>query len=326
MNVRVRQRGVALLTVLLLVAVMTVLVMGVLDDIRFGLRRAANAQAMAQAQWYALGAETVARTQIRQLLERGAGRTTLDGGWNDRPLVFPIEHGAVSARLFDATACFNLNSVVEGAGEQWRRRELGVRQFLALLQALDIPAQQARALADALVDWIDADQARGASGAEDAAYALRDPGYRTSATLLAEPSELRAIAGFDARSYALLRPHVCALPTAALSPLNLNTLGADDAVLLAMLTDGALDAEAARRLIAARPAHGWRDLASFWAQPALAGFVPPAAVLEQAGLRTRYFGLHAEVEHAGAQVVASALFETTTGEPRLVARRWTPLE
>src|SRR3546814_2109829 len=54
------QKGVALLTVLLLVAVMSVLVMGMLDDIRFGLRRTSNAQAMAQAQWYALGAESLA--------------------------------------------------------------------------------------------------------------------------------------------------------------------------------------------------------------------------------------------------------------------------
>src|SRR3546814_13814786 len=67
------QKGVALLTVLLLVAVMSVLVMGMLDDIRFGLRRASNAQAMAQAQWYALGAESLAMAQIdRQATRPGA--------------------------------------------------------------------------------------------------------------------------------------------------------------------------------------------------------------------------------------------------------------
>src|SRR3546814_8835933 len=64
------QKGVALLTVLLLVAVMSVLVMGMLDDIRFGLRRASNAQAMAQAQWYALGAESLAMAQIDRLSTR----------------------------------------------------------------------------------------------------------------------------------------------------------------------------------------------------------------------------------------------------------------
>ena len=68
-----RERGVALLTVLLLVAVMTLLLMAVLDDIRFGLRRAGNAQAVGQAQWHALGTEAMAMAQIRRLARRDAG-------------------------------------------------------------------------------------------------------------------------------------------------------------------------------------------------------------------------------------------------------------
>ncbi len=320
------QKGVALLTVLLLVAVMSVLVMSVLDDIRFGLRRASNAQAMAQAQWYALGAESLAMAQIERLSARSDGRTTLAGNWNNQPFVFPIDRGAISARLFDSTTCFNLNSVVEGANELWQRREMGAQQFIALLRALDIPEQQAHALADSLVDWIDSDQIRGALGAEDAAYLMRRPAYRTSGTLLAEPSELRAIDGFDPDIYSRLRPHVCALPTDALSPLNLNTLGEEDAVLLTMLTGGAVGPDAARRLLAARPPAGWRDIACFWAHPALSGFAAPDPVLNQVALRTRFFGLHAQVEYAGAQVVLSALFEQTAGHAHLVARRLTPSE
>lgn len=326
-----RQRGVALLTVLLLVAVMTVLVMSMLDDIRFGLRRTGNAQAIAQAQWYALGAETLALTRIAELSRRDPGRTTLRGNWNGTPFVFPLEHGAIRARLSDATTCFNLNSVVEGAPEQWQRRELGARQFNALLRALDLPPHQTTALTDALVDWIDSDQATGAAGAEDMHYGLGAPAYRTAGHLLAEPSELRAIAGFDPPTYARLRPHVCALPTATLSPINLNTLQDDDAVLLAMLTDGAVGNEAARRVLRSRPAGGWPDLDTFWSHPAMAAAALPPEwagdIHQQVALDTRYFTLQAEVEHAGAQVVLSALLEhSTSAEPGLVARRWTPLE
>ena len=322
-----RQRGVALLTVLLLVAVMTLLVTGILDDIRFGLRRAGNAQAIAQAQWYALGTEAVARRKIRELTRRSPGLTALDGDWNGRTLPFPIEDGEggmVSVRVFDAATCFNLNSVVEGATEQWQRRELGVRQYLALLEASGFDEQHARGLADALVDWIDTDAVRSPLGAEDGSYALRRPAYRTAGTLLAEVSELRAIDGYSPATYARLRPHVCALPTAELSPVNVNTLTADDAPLLAMLTLGALDTAQARRIIAARPAGGWRDHAAFWSQPALAAASVPNPVLEQTGLRTRYFGLHAQVEYGDAQAVLSELFEHgDDGAIALVARRWT---
>lgn len=321
-----RQAGVALLTVLLLVAVMSVLVMSVLDDIRFGLRRASNAQSMAQAQWYALGTETLAMAQIERLSRRDPDRTTLVGDWNDRPLVFPVEHGAISARLSDATACFNLNSVVEGAAELWQRRDAGSIQFGALLRALDVPAHQADALVDALVDWIDSDSVPGGLGAEDPSYLSRSPAHRTSGALLAEPSELRAIVGFDDAIYTRLRPHVCALPTDALSPINLNTLDETDAVLLSMLTNGALGPDTARRLIRARPPGGWPDLDTFWSHRLLAGVETSESVREQISLQTRFFALQSQVEYAGAQVVSSALFEHDAGRTRLVARRLAPLE
>ena len=321
-----KQSGVALLTVLLLVAVMSVLVMSMLDDIRFGLRRASNAQAMAQAQWYALGAESLAMARLDQLSARTGGRPGLPGDLDGQPLVFPIEHGAISARMSDASACFNLNSVVEGTVELWQRREAGSRQFAALLQALDVPAQQAAGLVDGLVDWIDSDQSPGPAGAEDATYLARDPAYRSSGALLAEVTELRAISGFDDAVYRRLRPHVCALPTAGLSPLNVNALGEDDAVLLTMLTDGALAPAAAKRLLRARPAAGWPDLDSFWAQPMLAGVEVTHDVRGQVALRSRFFALQVQVEYTGAQIVTSALLEHDAGATRLVARRLAPLE
>jgi len=179
-------------------------------------------------------------------------------------------------------------------------------------------------MADALVDWIDSDQVPGPAGAEDAAYASRGPGYRTSGTLLAEASELRAIAGHDAASYARLRPHVCALPDNALSPVNINTLEAGDAVILAMLSDNVLDTQSARRLIASRPAGGWRDVPEFSQQPAIMAAGLPDAVLQQLRLRTRYFNLRTEVEYDGAEVLLSALLDSDPHGPvRLVARRWT---
>jgi len=318
-----RERGAALLTVLLLVAVMTILLVAVLDDIRFGLRRTGNAQALAQAQWYALGSEELARARIAQL-DAGDGRTTLTGGWNGRPFVFPIDGGLMRVRVDDATACFNLNSVVEGAPGQWTRREAGVRQYRALLRALEFTPAQASAMADALVDWIDADQLPGPAGAEDAAYAGRGPGDRTSSALLAEVSELRAVAAHDAAAYARLRPHVCAQPDSALSPVNVNTLEEADAVILAMLSDNVLDVPSARRILAARPPGGWPDVATFAALGPVAAARLDDPVLAQLRVHTRYFGLQAEVEHAGAEVVLSALLDNPSHGPvRLVARRWT---
>jgi len=321
--IRRGEEGVALLTVLLLVAVMSALAVGVLDDIRFGLKRAANAETVGQAQWYALGAENLARARLLRLNENPT-RTSLAGNWNGRSVTFPIDHGAIRARVSDATACFNLNSVVAGASEQWSRRELGLKQFIALLQAIGVAQLEAQALAEALADWIDSDGNRNTLGGEDDAYMNAARPYRTSGTLLSEVSELRALRGFTPEIYARLRPYVCALPAADLSPINVNMLGADKAVLLTMLTDGSLQPEAARRLILSRPSDGWPSVDAFWNLPALRDHLPSDAALDQVSLRTRFFSLEAQVDYAGGEAVLTSLFEQPAAGPaKLIARRWT---
>lgn len=317
---RSSERGVALLTVLLLVAVLATLAAVVLDDIRFGLRRTANAEAVGQARWYALGAETLAASQIGRL-SQASQRLTRDGGWADRPFSFPVENGLIQGQLADGAACFNLNSVVQGTGEVLTRREVGVAQFRALLAALGQAPRETEMLAAALVDWIDSDGVRESGGAEDEAYLAGTPAYRTGGTLLAEVSEIRAIRGFTPAVYERLRPHVCALPISDLSPINVNTLTPNQGVLITLLTEGAVAPPVARRVIEARPAGGW-SVEEFWALPQLVEHIP--ADPGQIKATSRYFTLQTEVTYLDAEVVASSLFEVDpSGQVRLAARRWT---
>ncbi|WP_255407549.1 MULTISPECIES: type II secretion system minor pseudopilin GspK [Luteimonas] len=319
----VRQRGTALLSVLLMTVVMGVLVVAILDDVRFGLRRSGNAEAVAQAQRFALGAEALARRRVAELARDGVGTAE----WSGKPMLFPIENGLVRASLRDGTDCFNLNSVVDGVPDQWMRREIGVRQYVALLGAIGFSAAQAQALADTLADWIDTDAQRAPLGAEDSTYLSRRPAYRTAGTLLAEPSELRAIHGYEAAIYARIRPYVCALPQAALSPVNVNALAPERAALLTMLTLGAVPPDEARGMLAARPARGWHDPAAFFAQPQLVAANLPNDIYDQVALRSDWFVLEADVEYAGAQVTLNALLQQEGARPaRLAARRWTPDE
>ena len=315
------ERGMALLTVLLLVAVMAALI----DDVRFALRRAANAETTAQAQWYALGAEDLARIEIARLTRADPQRTPLTPQWNGRPLTFPIEEGAIQATLSDGQACFNLNSLVDGEGEGLIARPQGAAQFSTLARTLGVGA--GATLAAAATDWIDSDQTPVAGGAEDGAYAGGQRPYRTSGTLLAEVSELRAVRGFDAATYATLRPHLCALPTTDLSPINVNTLTEAQAPLLVMLSGGALSEAAARQVVARRPAAGWVDTNAFWAEPLMAAISPSDALYDQVTVRTRYFALESRVTYADAEAVSTALLEAPLAGPvRTVNRRWSLAE
>ena len=301
------EQGVALLTVLLMVAVMAAIAVAVLDDIRFSVRRTANAQTTAQARWYALGAETLARRE----LAHGAPASVL-GVWRS----YPVEGGVIRARLDDGGACFNLNSLVEGAPGHWVRREPALVQYRALLTGLGLPAGQALSLSETLTDWIDSDGGRNPSGAEDESY----DGYRTAGTLLSEVSELRAVKGYDARAYDLIRPYVCALPVAEMTRLNINILPPERALLLSVVTGGALTPEAARAALAARPVEGW---ANPQAMPALSQ-VARTAPLGQLSVQTRWFELTARVDYGGGAALMTSLLEQPgEGPVRLRARRWT---
>jgi general secretion pathway protein K len=325
MRARLKGReGMALLTVLLLVAVMAAVAVLVLDDIRFSVRRTMNAETQSQAQWYAAGAEALARRQINRLRDLDPVKTPIQPDWNGRVLNFPIEDGAITARLSDGQACFNLNSVVEGQLEVYVARPLGVQQFVALGRALNLPEGRMRAIADALADWIDTDTTPRAQGGEDAAYAGRAQPYRTAGTLLAEVSELRAVKGMDAETYARLRPYLCALPTTDLSPINPNTLRADQAPLLVMLADGKLSLASARAAIAARPASGWSDANAFLMQGPMAAVSLPTSVQDQLTVLTRFFNLRVDVEFGGSRAVRTALIELPQAGPaRTVIQRWT---
>ncbi len=321
------REGMALLTVLLLVAVMSVVAVAVLDDVRFSVRRATNAETQAQAQWYASGAEALARRQVARLLAAGPARTPLQPEWNGRRLDFPIDDGSISAVVTDGQACFNLNSLVEGVGEDLMARPLGTAQFLALGRAVGAPDSRMRAVADALTDWLDADNVSRPLGAEDGAYAGLATPYRTGGVMLAEVSELRAVKGVDADLYRRLRPWVCALPTSGPSPLNVNTLTPEQAPLLMMLTDNALNLQGARAVIARRPRAGWPDAAAFWGQPALSTVQVPDEVRDQVTVLTRYFNLRVDVDYGGGRAVRTALLHAQPdGAVRTVIQRWTPEE
>ncbi len=305
-----KERGVALLVVLLLITVLSTMAIAMTDDIRFAARRTANIRMSEQAQWYARGAETLARQVLWRSWKAAPMRSTLRDPWAAQGVSFAIDGGSILGRIDDGGNCFNLNSVVaQGPKGEYVRSDEGRKNYAQLLVALDIPPDIAAGLAGVLVDWIDSNGAPSASGAEDETYARLDPPYRTAGAPLAEPSELRAMAGYTEDLYQRLRPLVCALPTLEPSQININTLSEVHAPLLVMVTGGALRVPEARRAIAARPAGGYGSVDEFLAQDLFAGLALEPAARVQLGVRTRYFLAQSEVRYQDARVVMTSLME-----------------
>ncbi|HYJ52422.1 MAG TPA: type II secretion system minor pseudopilin GspK [Allosphingosinicella sp.] len=320
-----RERGAALLAVLLLVAVTGAIAAAAMEGLRLSRQVAANATALDQARAFAGGAEQLALLTLDDHIAETPGPMILADGWNGaaRRIVMP-NGGIATVGLRDGGNCFNVNSVVEGEPQTaLTRRASGVAEFAALMSLLGASESTARRIAEAAADWADSDSQPGPAGAEDEAYAGSAEPYRTGNTLFADPGELRQVAGMTPELYRALRPWLCALPVSDLSPLNINTLLPEQAPLLAMLAPGQISIERARAVLAARPSTGWSNQIEFWRLDAMSGLAVPLDAQLQLQLRTNWFALDLRVEAGNSEFAETALIDGRLQPSRIVARTWT---
>ncbi|MES2755715.1 MAG: type II secretion system minor pseudopilin GspK [Pseudomonadota bacterium] len=321
-----RERGAALLTVLMLVAIMAIVTATALERLTLATRLAGNAAAIDQARAYGYAAETLAAARIGDLVAAQGDRTSLKGGWNGGSFTLPIPGGLGSARVSDGGNCFNVNSVVTGgtdpAAADLTIRPGGQTQFRALMEVLGIDATAAQTIAAATVDWIDSDDSATPNGAESDFYAQRPTPYRTANQLMVDPSELRVVNGVTPSIYSTLRPWLCALPVSDMSPINVNTLLPSQAPLFAMLIPGQLSVGRARELLARRPPNGYGSTVEFWSIPAKEGLTTGPDVGSQTVVKTRWFNVATTIELAGATAQETALFDAKATPARLVRRTW----
>lgn len=232
------QRGVALLAVLLVVALVTVLAVGLAHSnlVRLGLaeRRAESAQAW---QVWQAGVEW-ARDILREDQKRGAYDHPGEF-WARGIRDYPAEGGLLSGVMQDQHGLFNLNNLARPGADGEAERAA----FARLLIGLGLEA----GLADSLADWVDADRVPREGGAEDAWYAGLEPPGRAANRPLRHLAELYRVRGFEPAVIERLRPQVTVLPEP--TPVNVNT--APPELLTALLPEvepGLIEALATRRV------------------------------------------------------------------------------
>lgn len=249
---RSAERGVAVVTAILVVAVAASTAAWMLAQQSATLNQTALVASRAQADLFAQAGLDWARGI---LAEDGRSGTvdSLDEAWA-RPLAgLPVERALVSGAISDQQARYNLNNLVK----EGRRSDADVQILTRLLDSLGLDP----GLALAVLDWVDGDgDIAGNGGAEDAYYLSLPRPYRAANRPMAQVEELYAIRGFDAKAVARLRPFVTALPVR--TAVNANTAPAE--VIAAILPE--LGREAVRDLVASRQAKPFKDRADLKAR------------------------------------------------------------
>jgi len=222
-----RQRGIALLTALILVAIAAIVATAIEWQSQLSTRRAVAVFTVAQSFALAEGAEALAGYALRNSRKNSPLLTAPNQDWATPYGPVEIEAGAVlEASLEDQAGKFNLNSVViaanaggaqtgtdpvalaAGMNAPLVQNDIAVQQFEALLASLSIDTS----FASRLVDWIDTDnQPTFPGGGEDSFYMAQTPPHRVPNMPVTSITELLAM-GMDRASYDKLKPFITALP------------------------------------------------------------------------------------------------------------------
>lgn len=251
-----QQRGVALITVMLVFVLVAVIATQMLRRSQLNLRSVGNLIETRQAYYYALAGEAYARQVLaKDAMSSRGSIDSLDEDWAQSKDMqpFEIDDGSMKIEINDLQGRFNLNSVVaDPLGMQ--PNILEIEQFKRLLTALQLNPNYAYLW----LDWIDRDQTRSANGAEDADYS----DYKTSARPEADISALRLLHSMQPQDYAKLAPYVTVLPY-GVTTINVNT--ADEIVLRSISStinpaQAAISSAQAAQIVERQKSGGYREL------------------------------------------------------------------
>lgn len=307
------ERGVALITALLVTAIVTVVAVGMASRQQLDIRRTGNIFDYDQAYHYALGVESWAQgvlaTDLLQDTVENDKRDFLTEPWATVLPPIEVEGGEVAGRIIDLQGRFNLNNLVPPLPPQQQNQNLSQPQppnpeavaiFQRLLRNLGLNPD----LIYPVIDWIDEDVVLTINGAEAVQYLKNTPAYRTADGPMSSPSELLMIEGFTPEAYALLAPYVTALPQP--TPINVNTAPGH---VLAALGEGISVPTTGEETTQLGPEMGFRSLEEFKST------VGAGATATNLTLASNYFMVHARGEAGRGQVDVYSILHRTEAQP-----------
>lgn len=214
MNHSHQQRGVALLTILLMVVTATILAVGLLTRQDRMMRETSILLRQDQSLQYALAGENLFGALLIASAKNDANVDSLRSIWAKPIPPYPVEDGAVMGKLIDQSGKFNLNNLYHDN----QANPAAMAYFKRLLTQVGLPST----LASAVLDWQDPDDNPvDADGAENSFYLGQQPAYQAANRPFGQVDELKKVRGFDTKSYQRIAPYVVALPLPSL--ININT-------------------------------------------------------------------------------------------------------
>lgn len=308
-----KQGGFALITVLLVVAIVSIIAAQLVYQQALDIQRTETRLNQAQSLAVANGLESWVKKGLK--LDSSLGEVDhLGEQWAQPMMPIPFAGGQVAGRVEDMQGRFNVNNLAD-TDEQTLKLWLLIAE--RLVRQVELPAD----LVSVLADWVDVDNNARMMGAESDYYLLKNPAYRAGNQPLIQLEELALLKGFTPVVRKRLEPSLTALPS--ITKVNVNT--APKPVLRALadwVTPEIAQAWVNQRLL--KPAKKLKDFRDFLV--AETGFtvaeiqadLPDTIITVQ----TDFFLLVGQFDYGSVQQQVDALLYRKNSNQVLLWQRW----
>jgi general secretion pathway protein K len=320
-----QQKGVALITVMLIVALCAVIASQMTARLQIQMQRSTNISFNQQAYWYAMGAEAFAKRVLITAFQKDANVTNLSQIWAQDETTYPVTFGEISGEITDLQSCLNLNAlrapfVEDNTNSKNSKNEdkknparLAFEGLLINLQLENVSQFEAESMAAALTDWLDDDSSiSSGGGAEDNDYASREFPYLAANNYLASINELRVIEHFTPTIIDAIKPYVCVIPANEEHKININTIDGEHVELLQALLDSTT-AEA-EDILGARGEKGFDSLDTFYNLPAVVKLKKFNEKKDQFVIDSEYFNLKSSASFNNSFFAMNSVMKITNNK------------
>ena len=219
---------------------------------------------------------------------------TLDEIWSRSALPITLGDGEVRVTIEDEERKIDLNKLMMPNGIAPNEKRLAV--FQRLLDTLGID----RAVADAVIDWLDSDENPRVGGAESPYYLGLPNPYQAKNDLFDTIGELRLVRGVTSEVFEKLRPFVT---VSSSGMVNINTAPKEVLMSLSAGTDlavGAIDAKTADEIIEYRKDHPFTDASQIGnVSPFLRDLFARTLIRNMVGIQSTYFHVRSSGDVGG---------------------------
>lgn len=331
-----KQRGVALLVVLILLVMMSALAAKISQQFCRNLQKTRYQVSQQQLRWAILRQDDVINDRLQTLTSGESTALSPQGEWT-KPLTTQGENYTVVSQIEDAQTCFNVNSLLAADpappptdAAALPTKPLKEQIIERLLTDNGINTVSAEEIYQQLVDYLDGDSTTAKEAQESDAWAGLAPARQPANQMMRSISEIRLLPAFPPNAYASVSRVLCALPD-TLSQVDVNTLTVEQAPLLSALFVGKVSEDDAARLIAARPEEGWETVEAF-SKELETNYPQSKEILAQAqefvAVNSRYFRVNStgNTDDLTLRVVSQLHVDNDAGKVTTWQRRYRIME